>query len=588
MDGDSHVSLVPAERRSGRKCEPPWLRSGPCVKTTRSPSRICAVPAGVVGFPVRVDLQFERLRRLVKNCKGVVDTKFFLQLAGVFLAYFIAGILGQATTNIRSSNLGPVWPAYGVALAAFLAYGYRVLPAVCASALLVAIQGSVSPIAATGQACAATIAAASGTFWLRRIANFDPRLSRLRDALGLIVLGAFASAVLSSSIGIYSLYATGIQPYSGLTEAWLIYWLGDSAGVLLVTPLVFTLPRMLQIGSWGRVGELAILLALLTGVCLVIFGDLPFIPIKLHALGFTVLPFAMWGAIRFGIAGSALSVFVIATIATILTALGSGPFSVSTPFTNAVLLDVLFAVLSVSCLSLAAVIAERDVSERDVTEGKRAEEALAALNLRLIRAQEEERARIARELHDDIGQRFSLLTARLTGVSEELHTEAAAIGVDLQTLSHELHPAKLGLLGLSGGLERLCGEVAEQHRVTVEYEGREIPGLPSDISVGLFRILQEALHNFVKHSGVAHCRVRLSATREWIHLTVCDSGVGFDLAASKTGRGLGLISMAERIKLLGRKLSFETQPGRGTMVHARVPLPPISNPSERSEPAGGT
>src|SRR6188474_1464174 len=107
------------------------------------------------------------------------------QLAVVFLAYFVAGKLGQATTNIRSSNLGPVWPAYGIALASFLAYGYRVWPAVFAGAFVVAAQGSVSLFAAAGQAAGATIAAMSGAYALRRIPDFDPALSRLRDALGL-------------------------------------------------------------------------------------------------------------------------------------------------------------------------------------------------------------------------------------------------------------------------------------------------------------------------------------------------------------------------------------------------------------------
>ena len=167
-----------------------------------------------------------------------------MQIAVVFLAYFIAGKLGQATTNIRSSNLGPVWPAYGIALAAFLAYGYRVWPGIAASAFLVAFSSAVPPLAAAGQAIGATVAALTGAFLLRRILDFDPSLSRLRDALGLVVLGAFGSAILSASIGMFSLYATGVQAYSGLASAWLIYWLGDSTGVLLVTPLVFTLPSL--------------------------------------------------------------------------------------------------------------------------------------------------------------------------------------------------------------------------------------------------------------------------------------------------------------------------------------------------------
>src|SRR5436853_4683896 len=124
--------------------------------------------------------------------------KYLVQIAIVCLAYVVAGKLGQATTNIRSSNLGPVWPAYGIALAAVLGYGYRVWPAILAGAFVVAVQGAVSPVAAFGQAAGATIASVAGGYWLRRLRHFDPSLPRLHDALGLIILGAFCSAIVSS------------------------------------------------------------------------------------------------------------------------------------------------------------------------------------------------------------------------------------------------------------------------------------------------------------------------------------------------------------------------------------------------------
>ena len=272
---------------------------------------------------------------IIERSRGVATREFLVQLLTVFLAYFVAGKLGQATTNIRSSNLGPVWPAYGIALAVFLKYGYRVWPAVVSSAFVVALQGSVPPLAAVGQATAATVASAAGSFLLRRIPNFDPSLSRLRDALGLMVLGAFGSAILSSVFGILSLYATGIQPYSGIESSWLVYWLGDSTGVLLVTPLVFTMPQLFGIRSPARIAELLALVSLTVFGGFILFGD--FFPVHLDVFAFAVLPLVMWAGIDFGIAGATLSVFLIATIATIMTALGFGPFAANTAFTNAVL-----------------------------------------------------------------------------------------------------------------------------------------------------------------------------------------------------------------------------------------------------------
>ena len=652
------------------------------------------------------DLRVPRSSRVrtavIERSRGVATREFLVQLLTVFLAYFVAGKLGQATTNIRSSNLGPVWPAYGIALAMFLKYGYRIWPAVVSSAFVVALQGSVPPLAAAGQATAATLASFTGSFLLRRIPNFDPSLSRLRDALGLIVLGAFGSAILSSVFGILSLYATGIQPYSGIESSWLVYWLGDSTGVLLVTPLVFTMPQLLGIRSPARVAKLLALVALTVFGGFLVFGD--FFSVQLDVFAFAVLPLVMWAGIDFGIAGATLSVFLIATIATILTALGFGPFAANTAFTNAVLLDVLFTVLAVSGLTLASVISERERAEiererlirarvevearlrhaavvessddailsedldgmvlswnqaaarmfgfaeaaaigrpisqmlppellsdevavlqqlragdrlvhlertrtsgsgekihlsstisplrdsagrligtvrsvRDISERKRAEDALARAKRKLVRVQEQERARIARELHDDIGQRLALLTVGLTGVSHELQTQASEIAADLQSLSHELHPSKIEVIGAVPGMRVFCSEFAAQHQFDVDFEASDITRqLSSNISLSLFRILQEALHNTAKHSGVRQCHVRLWEAHGWVHLVVSDEGKGFDLAATKENRGIGLITMQERVSLVDGDLRIESQPGDGTTVHARVPIAETDTP----------
>ncbi len=308
--------------------------------------------------------------------------KYFLQITIVAVAYFLAGRLGQATTNIRSSNLGPVWPASGIALAAVLVWGYRVWPGLAVGTFLVALLSPVSPPAAFGQAVAATLAALTGAFLLHRFVNFDLNISRLRDVFGLVLLGACGSAVISASIGVSVLYGTHIHAYSGIGPAWLIYWLGDSTGVMLVTPLVLTLPSLFRIRDRKRVTELAALLALLTAACFVVFSDLHLIPLRLHVLAFAVLPFVMWAAIRFGISAAALTIIVIATTATVETALGSGPFASDTPFRDAVLLDVFFGVLSITGLTLAATIAEREKAEREREQAVR-EQAAAETRLRL-------------------------------------------------------------------------------------------------------------------------------------------------------------------------------------------------------------
>jgi PAS domain S-box-containing protein len=304
--------------------------------------------------------------------------KYLAQIAMVFAVQFAAGKLAEVLPIINSGGVGPVWPASGIALGAFLLFGYQVWPGVAAAAFLLTLLSPIAPVAAVAYGLGSTLAALSGAFLLRRVVNFDPSLSRLRDALGLIVFGAFGSSIVSASIGVSVLYAAHVRGWSGFGSAWLIYWLGDSMGVLLVTPLVLTFRNLLRIRPRVRIAEFAALLLLLTVACFIVFGDLPLVPVRLNVLAFAVLPFVMWAAIRFGVSGATLSTLFIAIIATAETAFGSGPFAQNTPFTNAVLLDVFFAVLSVSGMTLAAVIAEREQAEREREQLVRKQAAMEA------------------------------------------------------------------------------------------------------------------------------------------------------------------------------------------------------------------
>jgi PAS domain S-box-containing protein len=223
----------------------------------------------------------------------------------------------------------------------------------------------------------------------------------------------------------------------------------------------------------------------------------------------------------------------------------------------------------------------------DITERKLAEEALSSMSRRLIEAQEKERARIARELHDDMGQRLALLANELEQLQQkypdlrvevsssirELQKHTLQIATDVQTLSHELHSSKLEYLGIAAAMRGFCQEFGGQQKVKIDFKSQDVPSpLSQDISLCLFRVLQEALHNSVRHSGVRHFRVELWGTPDEIHLAVSDSGVGFDRKAAMESRGLGLISMQERLKILKGTFSIEAQSKRGTTIHARVPF----------------
>jgi signal transduction histidine kinase len=222
----------------------------------------------------------------------------------------------------------------------------------------------------------------------------------------------------------------------------------------------------------------------------------------------------------------------------------------------------------------------------DITERKLAEAALATVSRKLIEAQEQERTRIGRELHDDIGQRLALVAVELQQLRKdalvfprvrtrlgELQKKVTQIAADTQSLSHELHSARLQYLGVTVAIRSFCREFGDQQKVKVEFKANDLPAaLSPDVSLCLFRVLQEALHNSAKHSEVKRFEVRLWGTAGEIHLTVKDSGRGFDRDAAKTSQGLGLISMEERLKLVNGTLSIDSQPGRGTTIEARVPV----------------
>jgi PAS domain S-box-containing protein len=230
----------------------------------------------------------------------------------------------------------------------------------------------------------------------------------------------------------------------------------------------------------------------------------------------------------------------------------------------------------------------------DITERKLAEEGLANVTGKLIDAQERERARIARELHDDTNQRLSMLAIgieqlmnelpdeadELRGRGEELRNSVMEISKDIQSLAHELHSPKLEYMGLVPAMRGFCQQIEEQRKVEIDFKALDSPlALSPDISLCLFRVLQEAVHNSAKHSGARRFEVQLSVTSDEIQLTVKDSGAGFDREAARQSRGLGLVSMEERLKLLKGTLSIESRPQRGTTVRARVPWRAESQPT---------
>lgn len=227
------------------------------------------------------------------------------------------------------------------------------------------------------------------------------------------------------------------------------------------------------------------------------------------------------------------------------------------------------------------------VTREDVTRHKQAEEALRNLGGRLINAQEEERSRVARELHDDLNQQVAILSIELEQLRQKipadrpdlnicvggLWTKAQEISSEIHRLSYQLHPAKLDHLGLAAAIKSLCDEVSEHREIRIEFRQQGFPAeLSREVTLCVFRITQESLQNVTRHSGATNAQVVLRKTTNGVHLRVSDAGCGFDMQSSRTKNGLGFISMRERLRLVGGRISIRSQPFTGTQIDVVVPI----------------
>ncbi len=244
----------------------------------------------------------------------------------------------------------------------------------------------------------------------------------------------------------------------------------------------------------------------------------------------------------------------------------------------------------------------------DITERKRAEQALRrseaelrnsqqelqALAGRLLDNEEEEHRRLARDLHDDFNQRLAAVEfdlseldiARLPNVpahlKKKLHSARSSISDlsdDMRRLAYQLHPAAIEILGLPAALQQQCQEASQMGQRSVRFTGRNLPAaFPPDTALCLYRITQECLRNIAKHSRARKVSVTLSGVRHGLRLSIKDNGVGFDEKVVEKKRGLGLISMRERARLVGGSLAVKSAPGQGTQVVAEAPLPSPEKP----------
>jgi two-component system NarL family sensor kinase len=238
------------------------------------------------------------------------------------------------------------------------------------------------------------------------------------------------------------------------------------------------------------------------------------------------------------------------------------------------------------------------VMREEIEERRRAEEELRrkqaqliTLPAALVQAHEAERRMLARELHDNFVQTLAALRMEASALPESSFESPDAIGsptrdlaknlakkigglaTDIHRMSQQLHPAILDHLGLKPAIDEVCTSFSERSGIPVRFEAAGVPrSLPGDIASCLFRVAQESLDNIEKHAAAKEVSVRLASDQAGLSLLLKDIGNGFDIERARGNGGLGLIRMEERVRLVGGRLSIQSQPGEGTSVTAFVPL----------------
>ncbi len=315
------------------------------------------------------------------------------RFALTFALYFAAGRLGLAVP-FTSTNVSPVWPASGIALAAVLLWRLPAALAVAAAAFLVNYSTRIPLAPAIFIALGNGGSAALGGYLLRRVIRVQIPLIELKDVIGLIALGALVSPILAATVGTTTLLVAHLHPWNGFGSAWRVWWSGDAMGVFIIAPLILGLwPPQSQVVPKRRF-ELGLLLGGVVLLCFAIFAGRGELSVHDDVLVFLLFPFVIWAAIRFRIAGASAVTLLIAVISVWGTAVDHGPFVGHTPLHNAVLLELFLGVTAVTGLILAAVMSEREhigealaINQRLLQELRETERSLKENQTRLELAQ---------------------------------------------------------------------------------------------------------------------------------------------------------------------------------------------------------
>jgi len=516
--------------------------------------------------------------------------------------YFAAGKAGLTLAFVNASATA-VWPPTGIAIAACVLFGLWAWPGILLGAFLVNVTTSGSIPTSIVIAIGNTLEGLAGAYLVQRFARGTHAFDRAQDIFKFSLLAGLVAPAISATIGVASLAVGGLAAWTEIGPIWLTWWLGDVTGALIVAPLVIlwaTRPRM----RWPRrkPWEAALLLVTLGLQSMLLFGGWSRLSTENYPLAFTALPLIVWAAYRFGPRVTATVCVLLSVVAVWGTLHGLGPFARPSANEALVILQAFLGTVTMSGLILAALTADNarmytqslavnaalEIRVAQRTEQlESAETAAQAASQRLLATREEERAAIAREIHDQLGGQLTSLKFDLANlrkaldqnqmetvqrVSNEMN-EAIDTTISLvRQIAAELRPAILDNFGLLAAIEWQVGDFERRTGIKGSFRSEiESVALASDTETAIFRVCQEALTNIARHSGATEFAVTVQNGSQDLLVVIHDNGRGISEAALNGGRTLGLQGMHERIQLAHGTLQISGGPSQGTTVSIHLP-----------------
>jgi signal transduction histidine kinase len=496
----------------------------------------------------------------------------------VGIGYYLGTRIGFALTPSGQPN-STFWPPNAILLASFLLAPRRIwwtfLLAVLPAHMFAQLQVGVPLSTAVGWFITNTSEALIGAFGITRFTQQKTLLDGVRGVFFFVVFGVliapFATSFLDAAAVVITGWGRGYWPLG--TER---FWTNALAELTIVPTIVVSSSygvSWIRKATVARCCEAGLLAVGTVLISVLVFGLQPVSLVNTPALLYVPLPLLLWAALRFGLGGLSPSLLGVALISIWYTMHGREPFPYATMPQNILSLQILFCIVAVPLMFLSAVMAD----------ARRTQDSLRRMSGSLMEAQEQERCRIARELHDDLGQELALAQIKLDGLIQEsdgsvkpgltdLSDQLLAMSTTAREISHGLYPSQLEYIGLATAVKRLCDEMRRGKHLSIDLAMNDLPQLHPAISLCVYRVAQETLHNIITHSQAKNVQVELRVDNGQVSLRIVDDGVGFDL--HREVAGLGLASMRQRVRSVGGSIKITSSPKAGTRVEAQVPFRP--------------